>query len=509
MQDFSNLEYRKAILKEIFSAENKQRKAESFRRMEINNDRLYPYLVKALEDDGFEKDTVQGMRKIASINISPRIADKMAAVYQQPPTRTFETSAGDPLSDEVQNYLASVYKIAQADPKMLRSNRMKKYHNQCVAQVVPNKLKGALDIRILHPHQLDCVPMADDPEVPFGFIVSSFDRSQAVRSGDGVDQSISDSNDGEQQKLKAMRLVWWSAAHNIITDGLGDVAQDDPSDIQNPIQRLPFVDISDDKENEFWVRKGSPLIDFSVDYAVALSDTATTNRMQSFAQPIISSVEKPKSLRTGPMEAMWLPQDPNSTVQPEFMFANPNPDLNASLDFLDRLVTLFMTSRGIDPKTVASKSEGRTFSSGLERLLAMVEEFDASRDEIEYYRWVEADLFELIVLWTNAFHGTIDSPLKVKPPRIPDDARLNVQFATPEMIQTKAEIEDSEIKLMEKGLRSAVMVLQKIDGVSEDQAIETIKKIQEHKALFQEPKPELPTQVEAPEASADDSAGDE
>jgi hypothetical protein len=481
MQNLLDVEYRKAILKEILGDENKMRKAESYRRAEIYNKRHQPFVERKLKEEFPEAH--KDMRKVLSINIAKRISDKAASLYQTPPERSYFDDAGT-LDESSTAILGAHYAQANVDTKLLRAQRTKKYQNQCVLQVVP--ARGIIDLRVYHPHQIDCVPMQDDPETPFAFVINAYDRSHSVTGGDGHDQKISDRNDGERQALKAMRFVWWSREHNFITDGLGDLVTD-PGDVENPIGELPFIDVSDEKENEFWVRKGSSVIDFAIDFAVVISDTANINRLQGYAQGVIRSVEKPLDVRVGPNQLIWLPLDPNNPqLQPDLTFATPNPDMNASLDLLDRLVNYFMTAEGVDPKTINSKGESKSFSSGLERLLSHVEQFEQSRDELEYFRWIEGEVFRLMVLWHNSFVGAANSPLKpeLQGPSIPDNAYLTVNFAKPEMIQTKAQAEESELKLLEVGLRSEVQALMTIDGLDEVEAVERLMKAKEHKALL-------------------------
>lgn len=480
MQNLLDENYRKLILEEILSPENIERKSDSFRNFEVMNSRQGPYIEQALINDGFQKETVSRMRKIKSINPAPAIVDEMAKLYETAPERTYSSADGKPLGEDQIKYLNSVYESAAINDKLLRATRIRKYQHQCIHQIVP--FNGILDHRVYHPHQIDVIPLETDPETPFAFVVSAYDRSKSLAGGNGIDEKISDRNDGENQKLAAMRFVWWSKDHNIITDGNGKIVQEKPDEVENPIKELPFVDDSDPKENEFWVRKGCSLVDFALEFAVVLSDTANTNRLQAYAQAVIKSVKKPESLNLGPDVVLWLPIDEGSTVQEDFSFVSPSPDMAASMDFIDRLLSLFQASRGVDPSTVSSKGNGKTFNSALERLIAMYQSFDDARDDMEEYRRLESKLFRLILKWTNLYSGARNAPIKV-PVSIPEETKLSVVYHEPQLIQTKKDIEESELKLMEKGLRSKAMVMMTIDNIDEATAIEKLKKIREQDAL--------------------------
>lgn len=499
MQNLVSLEYRAKIIDEILSNENLDRKRESFKRMEIYNKRQAPFVEAKLAQE-FEAKTVASMRKITSINISKRITDKMAALYEKSPERVFAGPNEAELSEEQLHYIEEAYDKAKFDTKLKRANRTKKYQNQCVLQVIP--ARGVIDMRVYHPHQIDCVPMENDPEMPFAFVISSYDRSQSLIGGDGTDQKIADRNDAEKQKRKSMRFVWWSAEHNMITDGYGVIAQEDQTDILNPIKKLPFVDVPDEKENEFWVRKGNTIIDFSQDFAVLLSDTANINRLQGYAQGVLKAETMPADVRVGPENWLFLKLDSSSTIQPSVEFIAPTPNMEASLKLLDQYLSYFMTAEGVDPKSVNSKGDGPKFTSGFERMLAMIESFEASQDDIDLFKWVECEVFNLFCAWSNAYQGTSDSPLLLKGPSLPDGAYVDVKFHAPEMIQAKTEAEDSELKLLDAGLRSKVQALMNIDGIEEAEAIKRLQEAQKHGEMFEaeEPEPEVvPPVVPNPE----------
>lgn len=471
MQTINDANLRKIWLDEIMGDENKRRKAESFRRSEVYNKRQGPFVEAKLKTE-FSEQTVKDMRKIYSINIAKRVTDKMAPIYNDAPERTFSDENGEPLTEDQVYGLDLMYSEAKVNYKLGRANRMKKYQQQCVLQVIPVMDKGIVDVRVFQPHQLDVIPSDSDPETAFAYVINAYDRAYNLTGGDMVDQKIADRNDQESKKRDQMRFVWWSAEHNFITDGNGAIIQSDKEDILNPIGTLPFIDIADEKEQEFWVRKGSSIIDFAVDFSAVLCDTATINRLQGYAQGVIRSVERPKDVRVGPNQFIWLQLDPNATVQPDLTFATPNPDMQASLDLQDRLANYFLTSEGIDPKTVNSKGESAQYSSGFERMLAMLEQFEASKEDLEQFRYVESEVFRLFTLWNNHYAGASNSPLKAKLQfgLLPVDGSVSVKFFKPEMIRSKSEADQAELMLLEKGLRSPVQALANIDGISEEQA---------------------------------------
>jgi hypothetical protein len=247
----------------------------------------------------------------------------------------------------------------------------------------------------------------------------------------------------------------------------------------NPIGMLPFIDVASEKDFEFWVRRGSGVIDFALDFAVVTSDVVNTSRLQSYAQPIITAEKIPESITVGPQHILFLPIDPNRPeIVPKFEFANPNPDLKASLELQDRLVSYFLSAHGVDPKTINSSGSGNVYTSGIERLLASLERFEASQDDIDLFSHVEEELFEIMKAWYTVLQGTVALSPEYDFGVWPQDSELMIKFSGPEMVQTETDKEDSVIKLLEAGLISKKEAIMKLRGVDEAMAEQVLKEIE-------------------------------
>ena len=135
---------------------------------------------------------------------------------------------------------------------------------------------------------------------------------------DQRNQKIADSDD---YQLGLMRFVWWTDEFNFITDGHGELVSD-PEDIQNPLGYMPFIDVSEEKDFEYWVRCGCPIVDFDRDFGKMLSDTANISRLQGYAQAIVYAETIPEDMVVGPNHVLRIPLDPNSTKDPRFEFVS-------------------------------------------------------------------------------------------------------------------------------------------------------------------------------------------
>jgi hypothetical protein len=491
----------KAIIQEIESDENKRRKAEHQKRQHVFNDHLRPYVLSMLTKE-FSQQTVSEMRTCTSINLSKRIITEMASIYKRAPERTHAN-----VSEQQHEGIEAIYEAARANVKLKRSNQKYKLHDQCAIQVIPQD--GVIAMKLLAPHQYDVVPDPTDPERAIAYIISAYDKTNLDNETTGVtdiqgnyygskndqtvtvqNKSIADKNDYQSAMN---RYVIWTAEQNLVVNSQGQVLEANP----NPIGMLPFIDVANEKDFEFWVRRGSGVVEFSLDFSVVLSDTCNTNRLQSYAQPVIVAERIPESVTVGPQHILFLPLDPSRPeIRPSFEFASPNPDLNASLSLQDRLVSYFLTSQGIDPKTIASSGEGNKFTSGLERLLAMIEKFEASQDDIDLYRYVEEKLYTLFRAWYQVTVGTNMLKPELNFGVWPDNATQTVKFSGPEMIRTEADKEDSVIKLLGSKLISKKEAIMELRGVEREKAEEIIEEIEDEGML-----PTLTVKPEAEEGA--------
>jgi hypothetical protein len=474
----------KQIIQEVESDENKRRKAEHAKRHDVYNDHQRPHVLAALLNE-FSTRTVQEMRTCTSINLSRRMVDEMASLYKRPPVRDIEiesqAGAETEAQAELKTGLLALYDDFRVNVALKRANQKYKLHDQACIQVIPKD--GKICLRVLAPHQYDVVPDPNDPEKAIAYIISTYDRSNldniTQRGSDiqgqdtgsknevassGMDKDIADQND---YRATLKKYIVWTMEEILVVNAQGEILSRDP----NPILALPFIDIAQNKDFEYWIRRGSGVVEFAIDYSVALSDTVNTNRLQSYAQAVITAEKVPESVTVGPNQILFLPLDPSRPeAKPSFEFVSPQPDMKSSLELLDRLLNYFMTSRGIDPKAISSDGKTATYASGLERLLAMIDRFEASQDDLDLFSCVEYELFELLRAWYQVIRGTPLLDDQYDFGEWPEDAELCVKFAQPQMVQTQTDKEASVVARMENGLMSRVEAIEELRGVSKEEA---------------------------------------
>jgi len=478
------------IIQEIESDENKRRKAEHAKRHDVYNDYQREHVLAALSRE-FSEATVREMRTFTSINLSRKIVDEMATVYKKEPERNLEGA-----SEQQEKGVLNIYDECRINVALKRANQKYKLHDQCAIQVIPKE--GKFYFRVLSPHQYDVIPDPLFPERAKAVIISTYDRwlldtqikGHTDLDGQEYGSKNTQTNLTEQKAIatetdyrKAPKTyVVWTKDEVVTASESGGIIERVP----NPIGMLPFVDVACNKDFEFWVRRGSGITEFSLDFSLVVSDTVNTNRLQSYSQPVITAEKLPESVTVGPNHILFLPLDPTRPeVKPSFEFASPNPDLKSSLDLQDRLINYFLSSRGIDTKSIATSGNATQYASGLERLLAMVEKYDASQDDLDLFWDIEQQIYKIIGAWYEQINGTVgpdgspalDPSLSFGP--WPTNAKLQVQFAGPELVQTESEKIDTVVKKLEAGLISKVDAVSYLRGVTKEMAEEIIEKINE------------------------------
>lgn len=456
--DYSNPLVTKKLAEEIKGPENIERKNISLKQFEVFMDRMEPY-VKDYLKTFYNADDVECLPVISSINLARRITTQEASIYKCSPERKFVG-----VSEEQEIVLNQIYEDMRANAMLQKSNTYFKLQSQNTIQILP--IKGKLAMRVLLNHQYDVVPDPLMPEFADAYILSGYDKAlrlpqlEGTTNSDGANQQIADPNDYEGS-LKIFSL--WSNEFNFLFDENGNIVS---QDLSNPIKIKPFIDIAPAKDFEFFIRQGSSVTDFTIQFNASLTDMSQIVRMQGFAQSYLIADESmmPIQMKIGPMISVKLPVNASTGTRPEFGFAQPNADIAGSMGYLESLVALFLTSRGIDPKSVTTNKDVQTYASGMERLLAMIEKFEASRSDFEIYKKAEYELFNIVKAYVNAYAGTDILQYQISP--IPESAYVEVNFEEPEMIETEMD------KLAEIEKKLDLGLITKTEAIAEDRGIE-------------------------------------
>lgn len=484
MIDFKDKSVLRQLIKERDTEENIRRKRRSYVAYDIYNNNQHKYVIGCLAGD-YPQESLEAMRTVTSINFAKRIADSEASVYKHEPKRIF-TAGNDKIIEQCEN----LYMHAHVNREHKLANRFYRMDEQCATIVVPNKTQGTLGIRKLQNWQYDVVPDPDFPtqalayiipinSAPGSFVDPSFYSFDA--SSDNKNQMIADRDDAA---LSKRQFILWSKEYNFMFNGVGKILTEE-KDMANPIEMLPIIDISMPKQNSFLLQNDNNLSRFTIDFLCMVSDFAEIMKMQGYAQAIYSAVEAPQERLMGPHRGLFLKKDPAlaADLQPEFAFANPSPDLAGTKDGMLSIMRMFLSARGLKTNVVTGGEKAESFASGLERLLAMIEQHDSSIDDFSLFKSVEMQQFEILRRYSNYLQ---DNPIEgmelnkdISLAEIPEDTFMEIEFHQPQMIETESDKEDRLGKRLENGTLSKKRFIMLVDNVDEETAEQIIKEAEE------------------------------
>jgi hypothetical protein len=477
--DFLKKEDRLAVIKQIKSDENRKRKAQSLKQFRCYNDNLDQYVQERLLQQ-FSSNTVKMMPIQSSINLVKRIINQGSSIYTTKAKREFTE-----LAEESVATVETIYRDASADSKLMKLERIFNLQNQTHIYV---KLKNKkLELVPLYLHNIDAIPSDEDPEVAFGYIISNFDKTYiqnapldnmstsptgymgSSQSGflnsNKINELIADQDD---YKLKAERYTLWTKELNFVFDGNGDIVGDQNA-LENEIGEMPIIDVSTTKDFTYFVDQGSGVVEFAIDYNVALSDLMFISRLQGFAQGAVQGdqqvLDRMTTIELGPAHLIKLPNGPDGSTT-NLQFVQRGSDIQGAMEAIEMLLSSFLTSKGIDPKTISGKGESLKYASGAERLLAMVERFESSRENYDLFEGIEAKIFQTIKAYLAAYNGQediLDSKYFVS---IPEESKIFVKFGRPELAQSEQEKVAVVKQKLDAGLMSKTEALQELRGVN-------------------------------------------
>jgi len=473
--DLTILENRVRLIEEIKSEENISRKREMQKRFDVYFDRQDRYIEEKLLNE-FSAKTVQEMRKVLSVNISKKIINDSASLYSEAPEREFENA-----SEAEEEHIEALYDNIRINVANKRSNRYLKLQHQNIMMIVPDR-KGGLKMRPVPMQQLDVIPDAEHPEEAYAYILNAWDvdnrGSYAVNNpgnisqtendyfqNDRMNQGIADDNDREAEQE---RYVIWTPEIHFTMDGKGNFVTDLKP---NPIApMLPFVDVADEKDFQFYVRRGQNITEFAIDFSLILSDLSNISRLQGYSQAVIVSEKLPTNMRVGPNHILHLKPNPKAPeIKPEFSFVSPSPDMAGSLSLLEATINFLLSAEGQDTSSVTS-GQTRQYSSGIDRALALLDRFQASSEDADLFKDVEQKEFDIIRAWNNVLQGTDGLNPDIKGPQLNDRIKVRVKYAPPKAFSSKAEVEASVKNRLEMGMMSEAEAIAELREVSVEQA---------------------------------------
>lgn len=481
---------RAKIIKEIAGTENAARKQEAQKRQEIYKDNTKKWVIEALSQEGLLPQTLAQMANRASnISICKKIIDKLARCYLGGVSRVASVEGEQQQVDDLA-------KLLKLNAKNKKADRFRELHRNTMVQVIPVKDldaseesgsdKFSIEYRVFSPWHYDVIEDYYDHEKPRVVILSDFSAkvhaSQFTSStsdgpmgahtqnsilgstradGDGQNQLIADSPYDE----KSCEFIFWSKKYHFTCDKEGGIIrQKSPEDLLNPVEKLPFVNIAQDQDGEFWAEGGDDLIDGAVLVNLVVTDILSIAFVQGYGQLVVTGgSDIPDQIQGGPFHAIVLRRRDAQDPEPKADYIQANPPLEMHMKALEQYVALTLSTNGLSPTNVANALDGAQFPSGISLLIENSEVSGKIEDKQELMAGVESSAFELIKRWQNYLfdkQALTDEFQKIG--KLSDDLSISVKFN-----QSKPVITEKE-KLEGLKLKQELGIIDQIDMILAD-----------------------------------------
>jgi len=478
-------EERQRLIDNINSENNKARKQVSLKSSEVAGGRLEQYVKERLQGE-LDYSSVREMPIVSSINIQKAVTDKKSTIYKRKPKRRFTN-----MSPEQNDVMELIYKDMKLDMKLNKANKNYIYQDQTIGMIIPKN--GKLIARIMKMHQIDVVPSAVDPEIAEAYVLSAFDRSLYIQydtdkkdydTATGVHGRSNRSTASEDQDLLVAekyqfqkyveKYIVWSNDYHFMMNGLGEIIDPETGeaatelDISNPIGMMPFFEVAKDKDFEYFVRSSNALTDFTIQFNTQLSDLANNIKMNGYAVGVLKAPSElmPQSVTVGASMLLKLPTDnPESDV--DFEFTSPNSNISEISEAIDKFLNYFVTSEGLGGSVVNSRGDSEKASSGIDRYLMMLSKIEAHIDDYEAFKCAEHEIFEIIKAWSNVLDSAQLLPKYSL--TIPESSELEIDFYSPEMIESTTEKLTNIEKQLDLELMSKKQAVMSLHGIEDEE----------------------------------------
>lgn len=413
----------------------------------------------------------------SSVNILKKLVNQKASVYKNPPTRDFIE-----VTDEQKDKLKSIYDDARLDFQMLQSNRLYELQKEQTHLIIEPK-NGKITIKPVKAHNLNVIPNYIDPELGDFYLFSAFDKSDSDAKVQDSDYNNSPIADEDDYKAATKRFVWWSKDYHFVTDGYGKIITDKEdittADIANPIGTLPIVEIASTKDFTYWRELSNDVAQFTVDMNVDITMLNHIVELQGFSQAFLKGPEDmmPETIDIGVTKVLKLITDPNSeNGDVEFGYATPSSDIGSSIDFYLKKLALFLSSQGVDSDAVSGEAESKTYSSGLERIVAEIQKFEASRSTISLFKDAEDEIFKIVAAWYNLATKSKDVlNKKYLSGSLSEKAEVEVSYKEPTAILSELDRMELAERKQALGIYSDAEIYSTAEGVAIEVAEELFK----------------------------------
>lgn len=492
---------RKKIIEEICGPENQARKQTMFNRHDMYRDNTKAYVAEVIEKEQGTNALSDIQFRISNLSILKTIVNKKAMIYGTRAER--KVVGGD---EKMQAQIDQVIDLLNFNSQMKKANKWEELFKNAIVQVYPfknyvtGKWRIKLDVNL--PYKIDAIEDENNNEQARVYIYSYFSpltnstsytqpgqsgihtgnslgQNAQFRQGDGINQAIADSPIDSQKK----EYVWWSTKYHFTTDEKGAIINGTEAVDSglNPVQDLPFINISTSQDGNFWAVGGDDIVDGSVLVNLFLTEIYYIAKYQGMGLFYFFGRGVPKRIKVGPSQAITLDVKQDDPT-PQIGFATSNPNISEYMMSIKEYISALLKTNKLEPSTVIGMENALQASSGIQELIQKSELNEAIEDNREVYRDAEPVIFKKYIKWHNYLYDRklLDDDFE-EIGRIDEKTKVTTKFCDPQVVMSESEKLDVIKKRQDLGLDSLVDSLMKDNPElvledAQEKAVELLKR---------------------------------
>ena len=475
----------KETIEQVTSFENKQRVEDDNERFMIYNGRIRDAVKRAITKEFQLPETVQQLvGRIIPINITQKIINKLASVYNQAPVRTPKDK--DLNDQELINLYQESFMI---DQKMKFANRWFKLHKHTVIEPFVDHL-GVPRMRALASQMY--TPFSDDPLQPERM-------TMLVKHAKISTTSPKDS-----------RFHIWTDEMFVIVDGEGSpllnemVALNNPEGV-NPFGVIPQTYIAEADDGNLIPISDDDLISMSIAIPLLLTDLAFASKYQLWSILAIIGAEA-ENVTFNPNTVMSIPMGASLEV------IKPELDVDKALRTIEALVGLLLTTKNLSVSDVSLSLEGGKEASGVAKMIDNAETTEDRKDQQAFFANGEKTFWDkyarnILPVWVESKQLHQDYVGKFS-----EEFELSIRFADPKPFIGDKDTVDLEVVKKDNNLTTDKMALQAIHPDKDEEEIQALldeigKANQEKVEAARKAMAEKPEEEDKEEEDGEDGTG--
>lgn len=450
------------LLKQIAERVNEPSRArarlDDYKRFLLFNGSTQEIVKEAISREYAKPETVEELSaRIIPINICTKIITKLSGVYTQAPLRRVSNkNVSD--TELLEEYIEEM----SLDQRMKEANRYFKLFKRNLMEVYVDNY-GCPYVRNLPRHTYE---------------VFSF-SSLTPNKPDVVVKIVHDDKDPSQQVLHV-----WSMESHYVMNGRGTIIRsDDQEQGVNPYGKLPFIYIN---ESSFSCDPipDDDLMRMSIAIPVILTDICWATKYQS--NSIMWILGDVGTIPSAPNSVVSMTYGPNGE-KPEIGQIKPEVDTDKVISMVQTLVAMLLSTKNLSTSTVQAQLTASSAASGISKMIDQAESVEDKKDQQEYFRKAEHELWYLISKYMVPYWRATNSLKPELNKEFSSQFKVDVYFVEPKVMITEMEqIEISKARL-DAGFATLKMELENLyPQLNDEQVKELVLEIEADKQSKQQ-----------------------